>query len=51
VIVIGAGLRTLPMLALQFERLVNVLRDLAPNAKLAFNSSPENSDEAALRWL
>ena len=51
VIVIGAGLRTLPPLALLFERLVNVLRAAAPEAKLAFNSRPDDSDAAALRWV
>jgi hypothetical protein len=48
--VIGAGLRTLPGLAKQFERL-NVLHEQAPQAKLAFNSQPDDSDKAALRWL
>jgi hypothetical protein len=51
VIVIGAGLRTLPPMALQFERLINVLHKKAPNAKLAFNSQPGDSDAAAMRWL
>jgi hypothetical protein len=51
VIVIGAGLRTLPPMALQFERLMNVLHEKAPHAKLAFNSQPGDSDAAAMRWL
>ncbi len=51
VIVIGAGLRTLPPMLEQFERLINVLREKAPRAKVAFNSRPEDSDKAALRWL
>ena len=51
VIVIGAGLRTLPPMTDQFERLMNVLREPAPQAKLAFNSRPDDSDKAALRWL
>ncbi len=51
VIVIGAGLRTLPPMAAQFERLINVLRDIAPRSALAFNSRPDDSYEAALRWL
>jgi len=51
VIVIGAGLRTLSPMLEQFERLINVLREKAPRAKLAFNSRPEDSDKAALRWL
>lgn len=51
VIVIGAGLRTLPPMALQFERLMNVLHERAPHARLAFNSQPGDSDAAAIRWL
>jgi hypothetical protein len=51
VIVIGAGLRTLPPMADQFERLMNLLHEKAPQAKLAFNSRPDDSDKAALRWL
>lgn len=51
VIVIGTGLRTLPAMAEQFERLMNVLHEKAPQAKLAFNSRPDDSDTAALRWL
>ncbi|HEY4253892.1 MAG TPA: hypothetical protein VGM87_21975 [Roseomonas sp.] len=51
VIVVGAGLRTLPPMAAQFERLMNVIHERAPNARLAFNSQPGDSDVAALRWL
>lgn len=51
VIVVGAGLRTLPLMAEQFERLMNVLSDRSPQSKLAFNSLPHDSDTAALRWL
>ena len=51
VVVIGAGLRTLPPMAVQFELLMNVLHEQAPKAKLAFNTRPDNSDKAALRWL
>ena len=51
VIVVGAGLRTLPAMAEQFEQLMNVLRQKSPRSKLAFNSRPDDSDAAALRWL
>jgi trans-aconitate methyltransferase len=51
VIVIGAGLRVLPAMAGQFEKLINVLRRDAPQAALAFNSAPDDSDVAALRWI
>ena len=50
IIVVGAGLRTLPPMAEQFERLMNVLHQEAPQARLAFNSQPDDSDKAALRW-
>ncbi len=51
ILMIGAGLRTLPPVALQFERLINVLREKAPHGKLAFNSQPDDCDAAAMRWL
>lgn len=51
VIVIGAGLRTLPPMAAQFEILINTIRRDAPDAAIAFNSRPDDSDAAALRWL
>lgn len=51
VVVIGAGLRTLPPMAEQFERLINTLRRLAPDTAIAFNSSPADSDAAARRCL
>jgi hypothetical protein len=35
----------------EFERLINVPHEKAPQAKLAFNSQPADSDKAALRWL
>ena len=51
VVVIGAGLRTLPAMADRFERIVNAIREHAPGARLAFNSRPDDSDTAARRWL
>lgn len=51
VVVIGAGLRTLPPLALAFEAMIEVLRVQAPGTKVAFNANPADSDVAALRWV
>jgi hypothetical protein len=34
-----------------FEKVVNLARQHAPSAAIAFNSSPEDSADAALRWL
>lgn len=51
VVVVGAGLRTLPPMAEAFERLMNVIHAEAPGARLAFNSNPADSDVAARRQL
>ncbi|MFB4269910.1 hypothetical protein [Nonomuraea sp. GTA35] len=50
-VVIGGGIRTYePMLEL-FEKVVNLVRLHAPGAAIAFNSTPEDCADAALRWL
>lgn len=51
VFVVGAGLRTLPPMAAKFERLMNELHSRAPGARFAFNSRPDDSDNAALRLI
>lgn len=51
VIVVGAGLRILPATAERFEQIMNALHENAPHARFAFNSKPDDSDIAALRWL
>ena len=49
-VVIGAGVR-LPRRIRDFEAIVNVVHKGAPKAVIAFNSRPEDSAEAAARWL
>ena len=51
VLVIGAGLRTLPPMAQHFERLMNAIREHAPDARLAFNTRPDDTAAAAERQL
>lgn len=34
-----------------FEKVINLIRRHAPDAAIAFNSSPDNSVEASMRWL
>jgi hypothetical protein len=34
-----------------FEKLVNVVHADAPNAKIIFNTLPNDTDEAVKRWL
>ena len=50
-VVIGAGVRMDPALTHLFEMLVNVTRELAPQAVLVFNTAPTTTAEAVLRWL
>jgi hypothetical protein len=50
-VVIGGGLRLPPKSLLLFERVVNAVRRAAPNAAIAFNTRPEDTAEAAARWL
>jgi len=50
-VVIGGGIRTHEPLLEFFEKVVNLVRQHAPDAAIAFNSSPEATADAALRWL
>jgi len=50
-VVIGGGIRTHEPLLELFEKVVNLVRQHAPAAAIAFNSSPEDCADAALRWL
>ena len=50
-VVIGGGIRKHEPLLEFFEKLVNLVRQHAPGAAIAFNSTPEDTADAALRWL
>jgi hypothetical protein len=50
-VVIGAGIRLPPKSLLLFEAVVNAVHKAAPNAPIAFNTTPEDSADAAARWL
>jgi hypothetical protein len=50
-IMIGAGIRALPEHTLLFERIVNAVHQHAPSAKLCFNTNPNDTVEAVLRWV
>jgi hypothetical protein len=49
-VVIGAGLRAAEHLLL-FEKLVNVVHEGAPRAKICFNTTPADTAEAVQRWI
>ncbi len=50
VVLIGAGVRKDDDHLIVFEQLVNVVHEHAPNARIAFNTGPTDSDAAVLRW-
>lgn len=49
-VMIGAGLRT-PSLLLLFEKLINLVHEQAPDAKICFNTAPADTAEAVQRWI
>ena len=51
VVLIGAGIRMLPAHFSLFERLINVVHEGAPRAKICFNTRPDDTQEAVLRWI
>jgi hypothetical protein len=51
VVVIGGGIRKTDPLVSLFEQVVSLVRQHAPKAAIAFNTSGADSVEAAKRWL
>ena len=50
-IVVGGGIR-IPESGLHlFEQVINAVRRDAPDVPIAFNTSPENTADAAARWI
>ncbi len=50
-VMIGAGVRTDTEEFLLFEKLINVLHESAPAAKICFNTGPTDSVDAVKRWV
>ena len=50
-IVIGAGVRLPPQRLSVFESVINAVHKAAPGAAIAFNTRPDDSADAAARWL
>jgi hypothetical protein len=50
-VIIGAGIRTNPKYFLLFERLLNIVHELAPTARIAFNTKPTDTVDAVQRWV
>ena len=50
-VVVGGGIRTDEERPETFELVVNLVRRHAPQAAIAFNSRPDDTADAARRWL
>jgi hypothetical protein len=50
-VVIGGGMRLPPKSLLLFEKVVNAVLKAAPGSAIAFNTGPEDTADAAARWL
>ena len=50
-VVIGAGVRLPPRGLALFETVINAIHKGAPGASIAFNTVPQDSADAAARWL
>jgi len=50
-VLIGAGVRANPSNFLLFEKLINVVHQHAPRARICFNTMPGDTAEAVKRWL
>jgi hypothetical protein len=50
-VVIGAGVRLPPRGLVLFETVINAVHKAAPGAAIAFNTRPDDSGDAAARWL
>jgi len=50
-VVVGAGVRLPPRGLALFEVVINSIRKAAPGAAIAFNTRPDDSADAAARWL
>jgi hypothetical protein len=50
-VVIGAGVRLPPRGLVLFEAVINAVHKAAPCAAIAFNTVPQDSADAAARWL
>jgi uncharacterized oxidoreductase len=50
VVLIGAGVRTPTAYLSLFEKLINIVHEYAPKSRICFNTRPDDTTEAVLRW-
>lgn len=50
-VLVGAGVRAAAMHFLLFEKIINVIHEHAPRARICFNTKPSDTAEAVKRWI
>ncbi len=50
-VVVGGGVRLPPRYLALFEAIINAIHKAAPGAAIAFNTRPDDSADAAARWV
>lgn len=50
-VLVGAGVRTVARHFLLFERLINAIHRQAPQARICFNTRPDDTADAVQRWV
>src|SRR4029453_4237786 len=50
-VVVGGGVRLPPRRLAIFEAVINAIHKAAPGATIAFNTRPDDSADAAARWV
>jgi len=50
-VLVGAGVRTRPEALLLFEKIINLIHEHAPGARICFNKTPTDHTEAVQRWV
>lgn len=50
-VMVGAGVRKVDTHFLLFEKIINIIHEHAPGARICFNTNPGDTAEAVKRWL
>jgi hypothetical protein len=50
-VMVGAGVRTVATHFLLFEKIINIIHEHAPGARICFNTKPGDTAEAVKRWI
>jgi hypothetical protein len=50
-VMVGAGVRTVATHFILFEKIINIIHEHAPGARICFNTNPGDTAQAVKRWI